>query len=75
MKANKPTKANRSYLINNLENQPTASQTSRTASLAKAARLGTGCQGILVPAVRKYADCRSKEKGAGQVPEKIKNFV
>ncbi|MDY3941092.1 MAG: hypothetical protein SOZ09_03770, partial [Eubacteriales bacterium] len=40
-----------------------------TASLAKAARLGTGCQGILVPAAREYSRLQIKRKRVpGQSP-------
>ena len=41
-----------------------------TASLAKAARLGTGCQGILVPAARNIRRLQVKKYSApGQSPD------
>ena len=69
-KPEKTIQAKRRYLIKNERHKPTASQTSRTASLAEAARLGTGCQGILVPAAREYRRLQVKNNRArDRVPD------
>ena len=68
VKPEKTPKTQRRYLIKNKGHKQTASQTSRTASLAKAARIGTGCQGILVPAARDIRRLQVKRIRPGQGP-------
>ena len=68
VKPEKTPKAQRRFLIKNKGNPPTASQTSRTASTAEAARIGTGCQGILVPAARDIRRLQVKRIRPGQGP-------